>query len=141
MTEQQKRSVQTVAIDQTETASETDEAYSSELQSYATSLSSSIQNYNWEHGRRFHSYREGSYKFPNDEREQERMNMVHHMFKLVLGGKLFLAPIQPGPLRVLDIGTGTGIWAIDLADQFPSAELVCHDLGRFNIKYIDMQGL
>jgi ubiquinone/menaquinone biosynthesis C-methylase UbiE len=53
------------------------------------------------------------YKFPNDEREQDRLDMLHNMFRLVLDGKLFLSPLKDGPLRVLDIGTGTGIWAIE----------------------------
>lgn len=101
-----------------------DEAYSSELESYATSLSSGVLEYNWEHGRRFHGYKEGSYKFPNDEREQDRLDIFHHVFNLALGGRLFLAPISEGPLRVLDIGTGTGIWAIEFADEFPSTELI-----------------
>ncbi|RDW82220.1 hypothetical protein BP6252_03332 [Coleophoma cylindrospora] len=40
---------------------------------------------------------------------------------------LFLAPIKD-PKRVLDAGTGTGIWAIDFADQFPDAEVIGSDL-------------
>ena len=34
------------------------------------------------------------------------------------------------PLRqkVLDLGTGTGIWAIDFAEQFPSASVIGTDL-------------
>lgn len=43
--------------------------------------------------------------------------MVHHMFRLALGGKLFLAPIKDGPIRALDIGTGTGIWAIEFGES------------------------
>jgi methylase of polypeptide subunit release factors len=37
------------------------------------------------------------------------------MFCLMLDGKLTTAPIPEGQTlhRVLDIGTGTGIWAID----------------------------
>ena len=50
------------------------------------------------------------------------------MFTLTLGGKLFLAPICDDPQRVLDLGTGTGIWAIDFADQYPSASVVGNDL-------------
>lgn len=42
--------------------------------------------------------------------------MFHHMFKLMMGGKLYLAPIKEGPLRVLDIGTGTGQWAIEMGE-------------------------
>lgn len=32
--------------------------------------------------------------------------------------KLFLAPIGPSPQKVLDIATGTGIWAIDFGKLF-----------------------
>jgi trans-aconitate methyltransferase len=49
------------------------------------------------------------------------------MVKKTLDDKLFLAPV--GELhRVLDIGTGTGTWCIDMGDQFPSAEILGNDL-------------
>lgn len=40
--------------------------------------------------------------------------------------KLFLAPIGDSPQHVIDLGTGTGIWALDFADQYPSAEVGCY---------------
>lgn len=50
--------------------------------------------------------------------------MVHHIFKQLIGGALYRAPIPPNPRRILDFGTGTGIWAIELyvpskASRFP----------------------
>lgn len=57
------------------------------------------------------------YKFPNDEREQDRLDMIHHIIKLVLNDRLFLAPIEDGPIRVLDIGTGTGLWATEFGNS------------------------
>ena len=65
---------------------------------------------------------------PNDEQEQDRLDLLHHIFTLILGGKLYDAPIHPPPQRVLDIGTGTGIWAIDFADENPGCEVLGTDL-------------
>jgi len=31
-----------------------------------------------------------------------------------MGNKLHLAPIGERPARILDVGTGTGIWAIEM---------------------------
>lgn len=39
---------------------------------------------------------------------------MHKLVEVSLGGKLNLAPVSRDPKRVLDIGTGTGIWAIEM---------------------------
>ncbi|KAF8457131.1 methyltransferase LaeA-like protein [Terfezia claveryi] len=102
------------------------------------SLTQSVIDYQYENGRRYHSYREGEYVLPNDEKEQNRLDLFHHVFRMLLNGDLFTAPVAdrlrapvgPGMRRprVLDLGTGTGIWAIDVADEFPNAEVVANDL-------------
>lgn len=38
--------------------------------------------------------------------------MIHELFLVLLHRKLYLAPIK-NPRRVIDLATGTGIWAID----------------------------
>ncbi|KAL4895091.1 hypothetical protein BDV59DRAFT_200343 [Aspergillus ambiguus] len=92
------------------------------------SLTASVTDYPMENGRRYHKYHEGSYIYPNDEQELDRLDMQHHMLKLVNDGRLFFAPLQ-SPRRILDIGTGSGIWPIELeASVFPQAEITGTDL-------------
>ncbi|BDD58241.1 hypothetical protein MAP00_003532 [Monascus purpureus] len=119
------------AVEVDENASlETDSAYNGSVgsASYLSSLSSGIKDYKYENGRRYHSFREGSYLVPNDEKEQDRMDFLHHIYGLILDGKLQKAPIDQNIQRVLDIGTGTGIWAIEFADEYPSAHVIGTDL-------------
>lgn len=108
----------------------------SDTESDTTSLASSVLNYKYENGRRYHSYREGKYVLPNDEQEQERQDILHHVRVLALDGKLFRAPITSSPQRVLDLGTGTGIWAIDFADEFSSAQVTGTDLSPIQPSWI-----
>lgn len=44
------------------------------------------------------------------------MDIAHHIFLLLLKGDLHFAPIPKDTQRVLDLGTGTGLWAIDFAE-------------------------
>ena len=60
--------------------------------------------------------------------ELDRLDVAHQMLKICLGDKLYLAPIGDEKGRVLDIGCGTGIWAIEFADQHPSADVLGTDL-------------
>ena len=41
-----------------------------------------------------------------------------------MGNKLHLAPIKDDPHKILDLGTGSGIWAIDMAEKYPSASVI-----------------
>ncbi|KAI8710588.1 hypothetical protein NCS52_01559100 [Fusarium sp. LHS14.1] len=52
---------------------------------------------------------------PNDRTEQDHMDLVHHVYRLLLDGKLCRAPIPDNVQRVLDLSTGTGVWAMDFA--------------------------
>ena len=49
---------------------------------------------------------------------------------LLLRMKLYLAPLSTTAtdFKVLDVCTGTGIWAIDLADEQPSWEVIGVDI-------------
>lgn len=38
-----------------------------------------------------------------------------------------MAPID-NPKTILDVGTGTGIWAIEMGDMFPDAKIIGTDL-------------
>ncbi|KYK61812.1 methyltransferase domain-containing protein [Drechmeria coniospora] len=111
---------------------EVDSAYEgdgTDVASTTTSLRSSIVQYEWKNGRRYHSYQSGTYSFPNDEREQDRLDMVHHAFTLAMNRRLFVAPLSdPNRLRILDVGTGTGIWPICMGDSFPGADITGNDL-------------
>jgi hypothetical protein len=49
------------------------------------------------------------------------LDLQHHLFTLTFDGKLHIAPIEEikgGIHNVLDIGTGTGIWAMDFGMKF-----------------------
>ncbi|KAK8164115.1 S-adenosyl-L-methionine-dependent methyltransferase [Phyllosticta citrichinensis] len=88
---------------------------------FSQSLSSSVTAYPVEHGRRYHAYKDGDYFMPNDEDEQDRLDLFHNMLGLVLNGDLFLSPIEKEQLergRILDVGTGT----------YPDAEILGNDL-------------
>ncbi|KAH8893673.1 S-adenosyl-L-methionine-dependent methyltransferase [Thozetella sp. PMI_491] len=105
-----------------------DEGYDSDATSRgSTSISSSVRDYAFENNRRYHKFQEGRYHFPNDESEQERENMKHAMVVNLMNGKLHLAPVE-NPQTVLDVGTGTGIWAIDMGDEYPEADILGVDL-------------
>lgn len=62
---------------------------------------------------RYQSFVEGRYPLPNDEAEQNREEMKHAMVKELLGESLILAPIGDSPQKILDLGTGCGVWAIE----------------------------
>jgi SAM-dependent methyltransferase len=75
-------------------------------------------------GRRFVS--SVPYALPKDGGEIQRLDFQHFLLKYGLQGN-FLAPIEQ-PLRILDVGCGTGRWAMELAQQFPSATVTGVDL-------------
>jgi SAM-dependent methyltransferase len=66
------------------------------------------------------------YALPKDSGEIQRLDFQHFLLKYGLQSN-FLAPIQE-PLSVLDVGCGTGRWAMELAQQFPKANVIGLDM-------------
>ncbi|PTB41645.1 uncharacterized protein TrAFT101_009746 [Trichoderma asperellum] len=102
----------------------------------STSLNSSILQHSFVNGRRYHRYRHGRYPIPNDDTEQNREDMLHTMMMEATDGKLYYAPIGTHPQKIIDLGTGTGLWAIEMGDRFPSAEVLGIDLSPIQPSWV-----
>ncbi|KAF4952433.1 hypothetical protein FSARC_12628 [Fusarium sarcochroum] len=116
-----------------------DSSLGDDVASSTQSISSSILNYRHENGRTYHRYKDGKYHLPNDEAENERLDLQHHLFLLTFSDKLGLSPpnsSDSNAKRVLDLGTGTGIWAIDYADEHPQAEVIGIDLSPIQPDFV-----
>ncbi|CAJ0546853.1 Ff.00g014800.m01.CDS01 [Fusarium sp. VM40] len=132
-------SIEPIAHDQhgsEEDEFETSDFDSETLSSSATSLNTSIYQHAFENGRRYHQYRHGTYPIPNDDAEQNRDDMKHAMMLELTSGNLFFSPIGDNPQKIIDLATGTGIWAIDIADKFPSASVIGVDLSPIQPSWV-----
>lgn len=90
-----------------------------------TSVTSSIYKGVFENGRRYQSTKEGEYFLPADEQQAEAMANTHLAFLLhdqFEENQLFRSPLGKGATDILDIGTGSGEWAVDVADKFPGSQ-------------------
>ncbi|EIM81379.1 S-adenosyl-L-methionine-dependent methyltransferase [Stereum hirsutum FP-91666 SS1] len=59
--------------------------------------------------------------------EYERLDTMNNGLRAYLGGLTF-APLPENPKRILDVGSGSGAWAIQAAQQFPDADVLAIDI-------------
>ncbi|KAK3905094.1 hypothetical protein C8A05DRAFT_31090 [Staphylotrichum tortipilum] len=125
--------------------SDADSAVSAGDLSDTTSVLSSIYKFREENGRTYHSYKadESAYFLPNDEvrltvYSYMFINLQHNICMRMQDNELFISPAgKDKPLkRVLDCGTGTGIWAIEFADEHPEAQVVGVDLSPIQPSFV-----
>lgn len=63
------------------------------------------------------------------------VDLQHHLFRMTMNGSLYAAPVS-NPQNVLDIATGTGIWAIEFAEEHPGARVVGTDLSPIQPAFV-----
>jgi len=94
---------------------------------------------------------ERSYPMPaagESDKEMLRLDEMHLAVTRYLGGKLSLAPIADiNPRKILELGCGSGAWAIQAGKEFPEAEVIAADIsplpnreipGNISFKLMDL---
>ena len=67
-----------------------------------------------------------TYPLPKDMGEINRLDFQHYLLRAGAGGN-YIAPIT-NPAMILDVGSGSGRWGMELAAAFPHARVVGADL-------------
>lgn len=128
---------QALEVDDLPEGEEDDPGLGEDFESSTASITSSILHYRTINGRTYHSERgNAAYWGSNDERQIEAMDIAHHMFTLSQSGELHLAPLSDNIQKVLDVGCGTGIWAIDFADKYPGCEVIGTDISPIQPSWV-----
>ncbi|TDZ31161.1 putative methyltransferase tdiE [Colletotrichum spinosum] len=128
---------QVIAAEETQTDDDTSSVGGSSFDDSLASLRSSIVDYRRENGRTYHRLSDGKYLLPNDEKqEQDRLDLQHQLWLVTWDGVLCNCPKKKGAKRVLDIGTGTGIWSIDYAEEHPEATVLGVDLSPIQPEFV-----
>lgn len=68
------------------------------------------------------------YLLPKDALEDQRLNYQHHALYKTISNH-YLAPLAvAGTQTILDVGTGTGIWAVEMSNLFPQTHVIGVDV-------------
>ncbi|PHH90737.1 hypothetical protein CDD83_2777 [Cordyceps sp. RAO-2017] len=86
----------------------------------------------WAHGRFYGGWRPRKYLFPIDAEELNRLDIFHKFFLVARKDAVCSHSLNLGrTARVLDLGTGTGIWAINVAEESEHVpEIMAVDINR-----------
>jgi predicted RNA methylase len=89
---------------------------------------------------RYHGVAEALYELPNDFDEIERLDELHHSIKALMGTNIIPRIVRRPSLigksnrlfamltMIVDLGTGSGLWAIEVADEYPGATVMGVDI-------------
>ncbi|KAK3946761.1 S-adenosyl-L-methionine-dependent methyltransferase [Pseudoneurospora amorphoporcata] len=108
-----------------------DSTIGSDIESSTASISSSILKYRTMNGRTYHSD-----TGPNDAKQNEMLDIFHYVMTIYLDGRLYNAPLPKNPENTIDLGTGTGLWAIDFADKFPNCNVMGTDISPIQPSWV-----
>ncbi|KAK5995316.1 Methyltransferase pytC [Cladobotryum mycophilum] len=118
--------------DETAVSPSEDDDEGNDIGSYRSSLtsvtSSVLHGVMGEGQRRYAVYGQEEYGLPMDDQELDRMDLCHHKYYSLLNSRHFLAPIVENPQRIMDLGCGTGIWCVEVADEYPGAQVLGVDI-------------
>ncbi|WWC64242.1 uncharacterized protein I303_106851 [Kwoniella dejecticola CBS 10117] len=100
-------------------------------------FTSSMQNaiFREDEGRLYNATQD-DYALPADMEEVQRLDIQHHAIRVLVGGNHLphvgehLKRNSPlgRDMRILDLGCGTGTWCVEIAREFPEAEVIGIDL-------------
>ncbi len=76
-------------------------------------------------GRRYVT--DAPYMLPKDTSEIGRLDRQHYMLRAARHGN-YAAPLSPSITAILDVGCGTGRWAIEMGRAFPGAAVIGLDI-------------
>ncbi|KAL2060076.1 hypothetical protein VTL71DRAFT_9898 [Oculimacula yallundae] len=108
-----------------------DSAFGDDTASETASLASAITRGYIENGRKYQTMKAHDYWSPADEKQFETYELGHLLYLIldsIMPEPLFHSPIGDNPQTILDIGTGDGTWAIEVADKYSSATVYGIDL-------------
>ncbi|KAF9102135.1 hypothetical protein BGX27_011169 [Mortierella sp. AM989] len=79
-------------------------------------------------GRTRHTVESAPYMLPNDLTESDRLDAQHYLVRFIFKGNYNVKLDPEANIKILDVATGTGVWALEMAHEFPKADVYGVDI-------------
>ncbi|KAG0216064.1 hypothetical protein BGX28_005959 [Mortierella sp. GBA30] len=79
-------------------------------------------------GRTRHTVESAPYMLPNDLTESDRLDAQHYLVRFIFKGNYNVKLDREANLKILDVATGTGVWALEMAHELPKADIYGVDI-------------